>query len=189
MMSSNAPIVRGSLFLGIRAWLKAELSSTEMKSFLRRLQPPVARLVTERVVINQSEIPAADFCSLCDAVIEAWGLDGPRGLHTIVGRVAVSDLGGHMRILMRIGTPRFVLSRFPRVWRNYFSHGELTVEEDGERAALVCIRDAGAYGRVVVEGSYAWMLAALKCAGAKDVKLTRRSVSDPNNLAFAIQWK
>jgi uncharacterized protein (TIGR02265 family) len=93
-----------------------------------------------------------------------------------------------MKVLMRIGTPHFVLNRFPRVWHHYFSHGELTVEEGGECSAEVIIRGAGVYGSAATEGSFGWMQGALEYAGAKGVKVTKRSVSDPTNLVFLIQW-
>lgn len=188
MTNAEQPFVRGVLLLGIQAWVKSELSSVALESFLNKLQPDVARLITERIVVNQSEIPADNFRRLCDEIIAAWGLDGPRGFHVIVGRIAISDLRGYMKILMRIGTPNFVLNRFPRVWHHYFSHGELTVEKTGERSVQVCIRGAGAYGSAASDGSLGWMQGALEFAGAKGVKVIKRSISDPNNLVFTIQW-
>lgn len=188
MTNAEQPFVRGALLLGIQTWFKSELSSTAQESFSTKLQAGVAHLITDRSVVNQSKIPADQFRLLCDEMIATWGLDGPRGFHAIIGCIALSDLRGYMKVLMRVGTPLFVLNRFPRVWHHYFSHGELSVEEGGERSAEVCIRGAGVYGTAAIEGSFGWMQGALEYSGAKGVRVTKRAVSDPNNLVFLIQW-
>jgi hypothetical protein len=188
MTNSEPAIVRGALLLGVQAWIKEDLPNTAAQDFKSQLLPDDARLLTGRHFVNQSPIPAEQFRRICDQIIRIWGIDGPRGFRKIAGRIAISDLKGYMKVLLRMGTPSFVLHRFPRVWHHYFSHGSLEVAEAGDGTFQVTLRDASIYGDGAIEGNIGWMQAALEYSGARGVKVIKTPTSDPDNVVYSVSW-
>ena len=187
-MRDEPPTVRGALLLGVQSWLSSELSVTQFEAFTASLIPEDAAIVSDRSVINQSRIPAEQFGRITERMIDRWGLEGPRGFHSIAGHIAIADLKGYMKVLLHLGTPKFVLHRFPKVWHHYFSHGEVTVTELGGNVFRVNLSGAAIYGAGAVEGNVGWMRAALEYSGAKSVKVAKAQPVDPNDVVFQISW-
>jgi len=79
------------------------------------------------------------------------------------------DLGTVMKIFMKVGSPSFVASRFPSVWKNYFNQGGVRILKSIHHELEIVVEGAEAYRRAGCEGTLGWTAMALEYAGAKDL--------------------
>lgn len=183
-MAGGSATVRGVVVLGVREWLE-RTHGESAPAVLESLPPSARDLVAGRALIQTTRVSASAFRALGDAIIDRWGLEGPGGYRSAAAYVAESDLSGYMKVLMKLGTPGFVLRRFPRVWRHYFDTGQLSVETEGAGAEVEIV-GAQAYGAAALEGAAGWMTKGLELSGASGSSVIR---SGPDSRArYRLSW-
>lgn len=183
----NRATVSGSVFLGLRRWFDEQYGREVFESLLDELPADARDLALSRALVNTSRIPAAIWSEIGRQAIARYGLNGDKGFYAAAMSIAMDDLSGYMKVLMKIGTPSFVLSRFPRVWRHYFSEGELEIVKRDAHSGTVVVRGAAAYGSAAQEGAVGWMRAAISYAGGRDVKVIRSQISEDES-HYRIRW-
>ncbi len=105
-----------------------------------------------------------------DAITRALPSKSSQSVITeIVRELAHNHLSTVMTIFLKLGTPHFILQRFPNIWRLFFTHGTMVVENEFEKSADVMLLDNIDYGEGVCMGSLGWMQGAMEKSGAKDV--------------------
>lgn len=186
-MSSTRETISGALFLNIRAWIDDNHGRETFEAMVKALPGDQQELALSRAIVNTTRVPAAIWTELGRQAITRFGLTGENGFHGIARSVAMKDLSGYMKVLMKVGTPSFVLTRFPRVWSHYFSAGVLEVEKRDSYSGEVIIRDAQAFGEAALEGATSWMRAALAYAGAKEIRIVRTPVSQSES-HYKLRW-
>lgn len=162
-----APTVRGALIVGMKKWLDETHGATGLRTLQAHLPEHEREMWDTGIVVHTARYPASCFRNFGEAAVKLWGRGDPNYLRGVGAFVAFNDLGTYMKIMMRLGSPSFVIRRFPRVWSHYFSDGSLHTNELGERHAFVEIRNWQPYGELGVYGAHGWMKAALEYSGAK----------------------
>ena len=149
----------------MRDWLARTHGASAQAEVLESLPPKAREAIESRALIQTTRVEASAFRAFGDAIIARWGIEGSTGYRSAAAHVAESDLSGYMKVLMKLGTPGFVLRRFPRVWGHYFDTGTLSVDTQGS-GAEVAIVGAQAYGAAALEGAAGWMQKGLELSGA-----------------------
>jgi hypothetical protein len=85
--------------------------------------------------------------------------------------IAKHDLSTVYRVLMRIGTPEFVLRNVSLVWGTYFRPGNMRAEVVRGRAE-VALEGVVVPEYLCRDGATGWMLAALELSGAANPEAT-----------------
>ncbi len=180
--------VAGAVFVGVRNWFECTHGPEKTERLFNSLDPKDKQLALSRALVNTSRVPAHIWCELGAQAIAEFGTNGDAGYHAAASAVAMDALNGYMKVLMKLGTPSFVLSRFPRVWRHYFSGGELTVEKRTSNSGTLLISDAEEFGEAAMEGAVAWMRGALSYSGGKEVNVLRTRLT-PSDSRYQLRWK
>jgi len=187
-MDSREPTVRGAVILGLRAWVGTQSGSSGEERLRAALGKSEATLLFESAVVNTTLVPASAFKSLSEQMIAHLGLEGPRGFHAAAGHVALGDLAGYMKVLLKFGSPSFLIHRFPRIFKHYFSHGGIEVVSESDGRAHVRVSGASAYGDGALEGTPGWIRAAITYSGAKGVRVVRRDAADKKSTDYVVTW-
>lgn len=180
--------VRGVLLIGFVDWLVREHGQRYADELIDRQPVEVQDLVRGRALIQTSRVSASLFRALAVDLIAEHGLEGPKGFRSAAAHIATEDLASYMKMLISLGSPEFVVKRFPRVWRHYFDTGTLKVTIDGPHTAEVVLEGAAIYGAAGLEGAVGWMRAALAISRAKRPSVERLDTSgDPAR--YRVRWE
>ncbi|MEM9069360.1 MAG: DUF2378 family protein [Myxococcota bacterium] len=186
-MAIPSPTVRGVVVLGTLDWVRHTHGERSLERVLADVAEPGRTLLTGRSLIQTTRVPARTFRQLSDGIIEAHGLQGETGFHAAAASVAEADLSGYMRMLVSIGSPKFVVGRFPRVWKHYFDTGQLVVTPV-ESGADVQVSGAAEYGAAALEGAVGWMRAALRISRAKGPQVSRLGTGSAP-AQYRVRWQ
>lgn len=188
MQDNVEETVAGAVFVGVRKWVLECHGERVFDRLVKDLPEEDRAIAMSATLVNTSRIPARIWAHLGKRMIGEFGLVGEQGYHAAAGSVAMADLSGYMKILMKIGTPGAVLARFPKVWKHYFSGGELKIAQREGNSGVVVIEGAEAFGDAALDGATGWMKAALQFAGARDVLVVRTKLN-PADSKYQIRWR
>lgn len=163
--------VKGLIFLGARRWMTRTYGEQGYLRFLETQPPEHRSYWTDSLILPVSWIPAALYVSLFEGEERLWGTGDGRLFQRAAAAVAFDDLSGVMKLFMKVGTPSFIASRFPAIWRRYFSAGELRVEESQPHRLEIELDGARPYGTAGCQGTLGWTRQALEYAGARDLRI------------------
>jgi len=130
--------VRGSAFVAINQWLSERLKSEGYRSFLSRMRPPVARVLSKGE--GWSWYPLEYLSEVYEGIAAHLGNGNGKVLENLGSAIADAELGGAPRSrLALIPMPR-VVARIPYLWSRFKDCGEfkvLSVDERLRQAVLV----------------------------------------------------
>lgn len=170
--------VRGALIVGLKKWVLDNKGGAALEQLVGELPEKERAVWRSQVLLHTQHHPASVFKNFGDAATKIFGANDPKYLRQIGAFVAINDLATYMKILMKLGTPSFVSSRFPRIWSHYFSVGELLVTQRTDRSVSIEVRGWQPYGLLASFGAEGWMQAALEYSGAKRVVAVHTSTGD-----------
>jgi hypothetical protein len=103
---------------------------------------------------------------------------GPLAAYSLARFIAEEDLNFVFRMLLKVGSPEFVLKRSPWIYKRYFDVGDVTVAEEGPRQwkltlAAPLAEEEGPCQVVCQYGVTGWVVEALLRTGARDAKVTQ----------------
>lgn len=165
----SPPTVRGALLAGLKKWLLATHGPAGLDAVLAEVPRADHRTWKRAALVSTSHFPATAIRRFGDAVVKVWGNGDPRCLRDVGAFVAFDDLATYLKVAMKLGSPSFVASRFPKIWSHYFNAGSLTVTARDAKRVLVELMDWQPYGDIAAFGAEGWMRAALVYSGAHHV--------------------
>ncbi len=171
--SERRPIafVRGAIAIGAKKWVEDQHGPTGFAELLSLLTKEDRAVWTTGLLLNNAQFPAESFREYCESIVKLWGKGEPRFLRSVGAAIAFADLATYMKIMMKLGTPSFIVSRFPKIWQHYFTAGELTVLERSSTNARVELSGWEVYGLANAYASEGWMAAAIEYSGGKRLKV------------------
>jgi hypothetical protein len=158
--------VKGTLFIGMKKGIEKYFFETGFEQVIAQI-PEAHREVWSQPLYPVTRMPADIFRSFAEAVLTLWG-DEKFG--KIVAELAFADLNAAMRFFLKIGTPSFIAPRFPTIFRQYFSEGDLKILQLDKTSLDMELSNAQAFGRGCCHGTLAWVRMALEYSGAKNMK-------------------
>lgn len=158
--------VKGSLFLGMRKGILKYTSETGYQKFLETI-PRSQLSFWGQTIYPIAKVPVEYFRSMAEAVNSLWGIDV---FHKIVAELAYSDLNAAMRFFLKIGSPSTIVPRFPYIFSQYFSQGELKVIKLDKNSLDMELIGAEDFGLGCCQGTLAWISMALSQSGVKNLK-------------------
>jgi hypothetical protein len=185
---SDEPLIRRWVLRAYRSAAHALYDANELATIAANL-PDDARAETYDPPILHAEW-------LPDRYVIAWSFavwDGP-AKRTRAGYVRFSqkwmDLGfGRLRrALLNLASPRLLIERAPTMWREDHSHGNLEYEFEGEKAAVLRLRDSPycelPQSRAAMAECFRY---SISLARAKDVSETH-ALESPGVLRVRLSW-
>ncbi len=163
--------VKGLIINGVKDFMLEKYGEQGFKNFLKKTPQEDLPVWTEKRVIATSKIPASVYKNMFDSFECLWGSGDGKKFQAAAAYVAFQDLGSVMKFFMKVGSPSFVAQRFPSVWKQYFSAGEVKIIQLKTNFAEMLLEGASEYGRAGCLGTLGWTRAALEYAGAKNLHI------------------
>jgi len=115
--------------VGLKKWLLETHGQAGLERLLAALPTSDHATWDGPLLIHTSQHPADLFLRFGDAVLKIWAGDDRQYIANVGAYIAMNDLASYMKVLMKLGTPAFVASRFGRIWSHYFSAGEMRTHQ------------------------------------------------------------
>jgi predicted hydrocarbon binding protein len=152
--------IKGTALGSVQRYVHEQFGEAEWRALLAGL-PPEERQPIEGGILVSAWYPFALFVRMVQAAEAQLGLRVPR-LHHDMGRAAAEyGLTTFYKLFYKVGSPQFIITRSAKVWRTYYTSGDMTVPvcEDGhavvqlagfeEPARELCARLPGFFERTV----------------------------------------
>ncbi|HZS37691.1 MAG TPA: hypothetical protein VFF06_12730 [Polyangia bacterium] len=161
---------KGSLFVQTRRFVGGDAKWRELLAKL----PPADQRVLDEPFASNGWYPVALWNRLMDSFLAREG--GPK-VTELSRYIAAEDLNIVFKMLLKMGSPEFVLRRTEAIYLRYFDVGQFVALEQEPRKWKLTLEGAttreGAPGPVVCAwGVPGWLTEALVRTGAKGVRVT-----------------
>ena len=124
--------IKGTALGSVQRYVHEHFGEDDWRALLAALEPG-ARQAIEGGILVSAWYPFALFIRLVQGAEAQLGARVPR-LHREMGRAAADyGLTTFYKIFFKVGSPQFIITRSAKVWRTYYTSGEMTVPvcEDG----------------------------------------------------------
>jgi len=152
--------IKGTAIGSVHRYVREHFGEDDWRAMLATVEPPVRQPIVGGILVS-AWYPFALFIRIVQAAEAQFGARIPR-LHREMGRAAAEyGLTTFYKIFFKVGSPQFIITRSAKVWRTYYTSGEMTVPvcEDGhavvelvgfeEPARELCERLPGFFERTV----------------------------------------
>lgn len=162
--------VKGSLLVNLRTFVAQESAAPGAWDALLAKVPSSDRTVLSGIILVGGWYPVGVWNRALDTYLPSNFKDPDAGMAKLASFVAERDLPTLFRLVLKIGTPDFVMSRTPSLYNRYFDAGSFTpskVEANHWHAALAVDRDVEAGPGLFScdAGITAWLTQALQLTG------------------------
>jgi hypothetical protein len=162
--------IKGTALNSIERYVREHFGEDGWRSVLADL-PAVDRSRLDTGILVSAWYPFALFLALVRVVGARFGSDRPR-LHHEMGRAAAEyGLTTLYKIFFRVGSPQFIVSRAAKVWRTYYTSGEMTAPVSEKGHAVVELAGFAEPARELCERLPGFFERTIELSGGKDVEL------------------
>lgn len=186
--------VKGGVLRHAAGYLQDRCDEGVWEDVLERL-PEADQEILDGLVLTGGWYPLGTWNRLIRTWCEEHVTNSYDALLDLARYMADHDLNVIFKALLRIGTPGYVLRQAPSLWGRYYSVGEISVREEGERLYRVRMtapvdEDHGPNRFVCTEGTIGWMTTALELTGAKhaDVRHVRCRHAGAPACEYEVRW-
>jgi hypothetical protein len=121
---------KGSILIYTREFVQTRLEAGAWERVLAQLEPE-DRALFAGVPLASSWYPVAHWNRLMGVVLPMISHDPAESMRVLAGYIAQSDLSSVYKLVMKLGSPEFLLKRTGQLWSRYYDAGSLTPEEVG----------------------------------------------------------
>ncbi len=161
---------KGMLLVNLRGFVEAHEGAARWRSLVDGLQP-ADREVIDGMVLTGGWYPVGVWNRVVASYL--FGHPDPGKHMTALARhIADKDLNTLFKVILRMGSPAFVLGRTDSLWQRYFDVGKMTHREVAERnwhltLAAPTAENEGPSEWTCGPGVSGWLTQALELTGAK----------------------
>lgn len=184
---------KGSILIHARDYVLERLGTNGWERILQELHPD-DRALFGGVLLSASWYPVVHWNRLMDASLPRLGRDPNEGMRVLAGHIAKQDLNTVYRLVLKLGSPEFILKRTGQLWSRYYDTGTLTPKEIGpsrwklELDAPVHIESAPSH-YTCGPGVSAWVASGLHLSGTKaEVVESRCRFREGHRCEFDVSW-
>ncbi|MCC6810159.1 MAG: hypothetical protein IT381_22200 [Deltaproteobacteria bacterium] len=134
---STEPMVRGVNIVYTRKYILERDGSAVWEALVDSLPSDAAKQHWREIATMIREYPFSSFKAMIDAIAKKKGVSDADGSAELYYYMADQTLNLIYKIFFKLGSVSFVLSKYPQLWRRFFSFGALDVMEIVERRALL----------------------------------------------------
>jgi hypothetical protein len=123
---------KGSILLYTKDYVVQQLGEHTWTNVLEQLSEE-DRAFFRGMPLASSWYSVAHWNRLMGVVLPLIGTDPDDGMRKLATHIAQADLNSVYKLVMKLGSPEFLLRRTGQLWSRYFDAGALTPEELGDR--------------------------------------------------------
>jgi hypothetical protein len=186
---------KGSLLLHMRAYVQKTRGEAGWSAVRERLGAD-DRTVLDQVVLSGGWYPIGVVNRAVVAVVESEpARNADDEMRRLSAYIADSDLGSVHKMVLRIGSPEFLLRRTDSLWNRYFDVGKLTPIELGPKKwrltlAMESGEDSAPNQYFCGPGCPAWIEMGLRLAGAAaaSVRHVECRLQNGTSCTYMVTW-
>ena len=141
--------------------------------------------------INEPEYPAGLLKALAAAITDIIPPAGPEpSITELVRKVSHRHLSMAMTIVLKVGTPSFIVRHFPGIWNMFFNRGMMLVKSLAGNTADIELIDNQDYDQGICAGTIGWLRGAVEKSGGKNVAVshTMCRFRGEQTCLFKLRW-
>lgn len=119
---------KGSILIYAREHIVRQLGERTWKTILSDLDP-VDRSFFDGVPLAAAWYPVAHWNRLMRVSLPLLGRNPQDGMRELAGHIAQRDLNSVYKLVMKLGSPEFLLRRTGQIWSRYYDAGALEPRE------------------------------------------------------------
>lgn len=168
---------KGSVLVHLRGFVLRKHGEGAWKDVLDRL-PPEDRTLLGGIMIMGGWYPIGVWNRALDRYLPAYFGDPMKAMMELSQYIAREDLTTLYKLILKVGTPGFIMGRSGSIWTRYFDTGTLVAKELAPRKWQLQLDgprlEDEAPSAYTCEGVCAWLTSGLKMTGASlDIVQTR----------------
>lgn len=162
---------KGTLLLNLRAFVEKRRGAPVWRRLVEA-QRPADRAVFEGLLLPAGWYPVGVWNRALTTYLTEHAPEPPREMLEIARFVADRDLNTLFKVLLRMGSPEFVLKRTDSLWTRYFDAGTFMHEQAGPRFFRLALEapkgeDLAPSEWTCNQGVCGWITQALHLTGAR----------------------
>jgi len=133
---SELPKARGTIFVGFKQAVEGLWGAAGLRSVAQLLPVDVRYDTVDTVLVNMEWLPETHVLAWYEAL---WSGPCERKRHhfvTVIDRMMDCGFGRVRKALLHLASPSMIFGKAPGLWRYDHSHGELTIDVDGQTARV-----------------------------------------------------
>jgi hypothetical protein len=184
---------KGSILIHFREYVKLKHGEDALARVLQAL-PEEDRAILSGLVIHGGWYPVGVWNRALKAFLPAYYADPDEGMRSLAEFIAAEDLSTVYRMVLKVGSPEFLMKRTTSLWSRDFDAGSLTAEEVRPRQwrlYLTAPRDIEAAPDFFTcgPGVRAWITQALKLTGVNaSLEHVRCRLSSADRCEYSARW-
>lgn len=184
---------KGSVIVYTREYVQRRLGDDGWAKVLAASSEP-QRAFLESVVLASSFYPVEHWNDLLAVVLPMLGPNVTDAMRELSGYIAHQDLSTVYKLVMKFGSPEFLLRRTGQLWSRYYDTGSLTPEEVSPKVWRIVLsaptgREAAPDAFTCGPGVSAWVASGLSLSGTKArVVETRCRFRGAPRCEFDVTW-
>jgi hypothetical protein len=184
---------KGTVLIHLREFVEQEQGGHVWTEVLSEL-PEEDRAVFGGIIIVGGWYPVRTWNRALRAFLPRAFTDGDAGMRALSAFIADRDLNTLYKIILRMGTPEFLLRRTESLWGRYFDVGEFTAGEVGKHRWHLELsaprgEEAAPDGWTCGPGVSAWLEMGLRQTGASaTVRHVRCRLVSSKKCEYDVTW-
>jgi len=183
---------KGSVLFHLRGFVSRAHGDAAWTSLLERL-PPDDRNILSGILIMGGWYPVGVWNRALQQYLPANFADPMAGMAELSSYIAQADLTTLYKLVLKVGTPGFIMGRAGSLWGRYFDSGVLIPKEVGARTWRLQLEaprhEDEAPSVYTCEGVCSWLVGALHLTGASlTIKQTRCRFQGSPTCEYDAHW-
>jgi hypothetical protein len=185
---------KGSLLIHMRDYVRKTRGEAAWATVLDRVDAQ-DRDVLRDVILAGGWYPIGVVNRALSVVLGDAGGNGDEEMKKIAAYIADSDLGSVYKMVLRMGSPEFLVARTGSLWNRYFDVGKLTPSEVGPKSWRLKLLmptgdDLAPNYYFCGPGCPAWIEMALKLTGARSASVRHVDcrIQNGTSCTYTVTW-
>lgn len=184
---------KGSILIHFREYVKSNHGESALKKVLRDLPEP-DRVILSGLVIHGGWYPVGTWNRALRTYLPTYYRDPDDGMRSLAEYIAQEDLSTVYRMVLKLGSPEFLLKRTSSLWNRYYDVGNFTAEEVRPRQWRLYLTAPGEIDTAPDHftcgpGACAWMIQGLRLTGVlASVEHVRCRLSAAERCEYSVRW-
>ena len=184
---------KGSILVHLRSYADTKYPPGAWKEVVDEA-PPAERAILDGIIIAGGWYPVTVWNHALGVLLPRHrGVSIDHEMRKIAAHIADKDLNTVYKMILRLGSPEFLLRRTDSLWSRYFDSGKLTFEEVGPKRFKLFLNapaTPGAPDRLTCDpGVCAWIEMGMKNTGVEGVvKHLECRFTNGSRCEYAVTW-
>lgn len=139
----------------------------------QKVIPTPLRPFLEQTILASGWYSEEDHLELLKALIKIQNGHGANLWEEFGRLTAQRDLKGIYKALLKKDRPALTLSRMPTIWSRYHDSGTFTVNPEGDRRAILELRDFPVVSRHLCQNTAGFIVEVLRMSGAEHAEMRK----------------